>query len=98
MSGPESTTKDADVHHKTMNFLQDSQYSRDLRLSGPLKTLAPARTFARGHTVVLRALLRLRRHDDVVCDDADVMLFKFMLLVMVFLAALILSFHFSVTI
>ena len=33
--------------------------------------LASARTFARGHTAVLRALLRLRCHDDVVHVTGD---------------------------
>ena len=52
--------------------------------------LASARTFACGHTAVLRALLRLRCHDDVVHDDANVMLF--MLLAMMFLVTLMVLF------
>ena len=52
--------------------------------------LASARTVARGHTAVLRALLRLRCHDDVVHDDAVMMLF--MLLAMMFLVMLIVLF------
>ena len=55
--------------------------------------LTSARTFARGHTAVLRALLvkiKLRCHDDVVHNDAVVMLF--MLLAMMFLVMLMVLF------
>ena len=52
--------------------------------------LAPTRTFARGHTAVLRALLRLRCHDDIVHDDVAVTLF--MLLAVMFFVRLIVLF------
>ena len=53
------------------------------------KFLGSTRTFARGHTAVLRALLRLRCHDDI---NYDVAVTLFMLLAMMFFVRLMVLF------